>query len=61
MTPTEHSQIMQIVRQRLERNIGNNLTEDLATGIMAIINDGVSQLVEQPSDGEPDGTTSDAE
>ena len=61
MTPAEHQQVMQIVRQRLERNVGNAMTEDLATGIMALINDGVSKLVEQPDDGESERTAGDTE
>jgi hypothetical protein len=59
MKHTEYKTLTEIVRKQMEQNLGNRLTDALATGIMNVILAEAGELVEQEvqPDGESDGTT----
>jgi hypothetical protein len=59
MKHTEYKTLTEIVRKQMEQNLGNRLTDALATGIMNVILAEAGELVEQEvqPDGESDRTT----
>jgi hypothetical protein len=59
MKKTDYDALSMIVRRQMEQNLGNKLTDALATGIMNVILAEAGELVEQEvaPDGESDGTT----
>jgi len=50
MTPAEFEQSVSLLRSSLEGNLGNRLTQEVATGILNVFTARASSLVQKPKE-----------